>query len=410
MQRNFNDLEKTHMINLISIGSDRNLFKEGSAARARQVEYGQLFNELHIVVFTKGRSLPEKIQIAPNVWVYGTRSLTKFSHIRRATEVASRVIKERNFLAKNTVVTVQDPFESGVVGARLKKKIGMGLHVQIHTDFLTPYFAHESLLNRLRIRAARKILPLADAVRVVSKKVADDLLSAKSSVHLKPGVVPTVLPIFVDLKKIQESSVGVDLKKKYPQFNFIILMASRLTKEKNIPFAINLFKKLVSEYQHTGLVIVGSGPEQKKLAKQVARFGLEKSVMFESWQDDLSSYYKTAHMFLLTSNYEGYGMTLVEATACHCPAVSSDVGIAAEILKSGNESFACPVGDTACFFDAISKLIESPAVRTIFVHEARRRLETITMQDKKTYLDLYQKNIESAVESQSALKKELKPL
>lgn len=55
--------------NVISIGSDRNLFKEGSAVRARQVEYGKLFTELHVVVFTTGKSFPAKVQIAPNVWI-----------------------------------------------------------------------------------------------------------------------------------------------------------------------------------------------------------------------------------------------------------------------------------------------------------------------------------------------------
>lgn len=389
------------MINLISIGSDRNLFKEGSAARARQIEYSQLFNELHIVVFTKSKSFPKKIQIAQNVWVYGTQSLTKLSHVYQAIDVAGRIVRDRNFLPENTVVTVQDPFESGIVGKRLKKKYGINLHVQIHTDFLSPYFAKESLLNRFRVRVARTVLPFADAVRVVSQKISNDLLYVKSdtqsSMYLRPGVMPTVLPIFVDLKKIQETPISVDLKSKYPQFNFIILVASRQTKEKNISFAITLFQKLLGRYQRIGLVIVGSGPEQKKLKRQVEKLGLQNKIVFEPWQENLVSYYKTAHLFLLTSNYEGYGMTLVEATASHCPIVSSDVGIAGQILNNGTESFACPIGDAECFFQRICALIENPALRTLFVHETRQRLEKIIIQDKVAYLELYRKNIESAL-------------
>ncbi len=389
------------MINLISIGSDRNLFKAGSAAQARQIEYGQLFSELHIVVFTKGKSFPRKMQIAPNVWVYGTQSLTKLSYIRRAVDVAGWIMGDRNFSPENTVITVQDPFESGIVGKKLKKKYGVGLHVQIHTDFLSPYFAKESLLNRFRVEISRKVLPSADALRVVSQKISDDLLRTKSntgsSAYLKQGTVPTVLPIFIDLKKIQETPISVDLKSKYPQFNFIILMASRQTKEKNISFAINLFHKLVGRYQGIGLVIVGSGPEQQKLKRQVEKLELQNRIVFESWQDNLVSYYKTAHLFLLTSNYEGYGMTLVEATVCHCPTVSSDVGIAGQILHNGTESFVCPVGDADSFFEHICALIENPALRTLFVHESRRRLDEIIIQDKKAYLELYRKNIESAL-------------
>ena len=48
------------------------------------------------------------------------------------------------------------------------------------------------------------------------------------------------------------------------------------------------------------------------------------------------SYYKTADLFLLTSDYEGYGLTLVEAVAAGVRVISSDVGIAAKLLPKEN--------------------------------------------------------------------------
>ena len=73
--------------------------------------------------------------------------------------------------------------------------------------------------------------------------------------------------------------------------------------------------------EHTRIDIERSGPEQKMIKNLAQKLNVEKNVVFEDWQNDLSSYYKTAHLFLLTSNYEGYGMTLVEAIASHCPNV-----------------------------------------------------------------------------------------
>ena len=52
----------------------------------------------------------------------------------------------------------------------------------------------------------------------------------------------------------------------------------------------------------------------------------------EPWTDDPFSYYKTADLFLLTSNYEGYGMAVVEAMAAGCPVIMTDVGLAGEVL------------------------------------------------------------------------------
>ena len=51
---------------------------------------------------------------------------------------------------------------------------------------------------------------------------------------LKLKAEPVVLPIFVDVKKIQSAKVKIDLHQKYPEYDFIILVASRLTKEKNV--------------------------------------------------------------------------------------------------------------------------------------------------------------------------------
>ncbi len=387
------------MTKLISISADRNIFEEGSAVRARQIEYGKLFDELHIIIFSKKfLGLPEKSQIASNVWVYATNSLSKLFYIKHATKIAGDIIKKNNFSSENSVVTVQDPFETGLVGLNLKKKFGLPLHVQIHTDFLAPNFAKQSFLNGLRVKVAKKLLPKADGVRVVSRRILDSLNSLNrqgslSGLSFAPGVVPAVLPIFVDIKKIEEAPVNLDLKSKYPQFNFIILIASRLTSEKNIPFAISLFSKLLNVYSRIGLVIVGSGPEEGMLKALVRRLKLQKSVIFEPWQNDLASYYKTANLFLLTSNYEGYGLTLAEAVISHCPVVSSDVGIAPELLRGGQTSPICPVGDMECFFNQISNLIENPGVREQVIHEVYDRLDQVVIFDKKEYLEKYQKGI-----------------
>lgn len=376
---------------VISIGTDRNLFKEGSTVRDRQVEYGKLFDELHIIVFAIRGKYPAKIQLAPNVWVYSTQSFSKLTYVKRAVKVASHLIKERNMSPTDTVVSVQDPFESSLAGKRIKTTFGLPLHIQIHTDFLSPYFAKESALNRIRVHIAEKTLTHADAVRVVSQKIADSL----KGFGLKQNVTPEVLPIYTDISKFENAQFSIPLREKYSQFNFIILMASRLTTEKNIPFALEIFKIISRMYSHVGLVIVGEGPEKAKLESLVKKLHLYNNVYFEPWSD-LPEFYKTANMFLLTSNYEGYGLTLVESVASGCPAVSTDVGIANTLLQDGI-SLVCPIGDTKCFVEKISQLIEDVGLRLNFAQEASNRLPKVAITDKQVYLERYKANIESAL-------------
>ena len=102
---------------------------------------------------------------------------------------------------------------------------------------------------------------------------------------------------------------------------------------------------VVKQNHKIGMVIVGEGREESALKLKTTcppkarvsgdgrreNYQLKTNIIFEPWTNDLPSYYKTADVFLTTSWYEGYGMTLVESAACYTPIVSTDVGIAREV-------------------------------------------------------------------------------
>ena len=53
------------------------------------------------------------------------------------------------------LVTSQDPFEIGFLGWILAKRFGAKLQLQVHTDFMSPHYAAESLRNQIRVRLAK---------------------------------------------------------------------------------------------------------------------------------------------------------------------------------------------------------------------------------------------------------------
>jgi glycosyltransferase involved in cell wall biosynthesis len=238
------------------------------------------------------------------------------------------------------LITTQDPFETGLVGLKLSKYLKLKLHVQIHTDFLSPYFAKERLLNFLRVKIAGYVLPKANAIRVVSSRIKKSL----KIYELKTE--PVVLPILTEAKT---SKTDFNLHDKYPNLKFLLLTVSRLEKEKNISLAIEVTKALGQDF---GLVIVGDGNLRKKLEKQAKGY----NIFFEGWQNDLVSYYETADCYLNTSNYEGYGLSLVEAVSHGLPVVSTDVGVSGDVLLHKVNSLICPVGDRKCLIEGVASL------------------------------------------------------
>jgi glycosyltransferase involved in cell wall biosynthesis len=371
-------------MNILSISSDRKMFEQGSAVRARLLEYGQLVKRLHVIVFAKESLRFEDEVIHPNIFLYPTNTKTRLGYIPRAI-LKARALKKR--AVRIDVVTAQDPFELGLTAYLIARIFGAKLHLQVHTDFMSPYFAKESLMNYARVMLAKFLLPRADAVRVVSERIRNSILSIQRA---RPMPSIEVLPIFVPTDSTAEVSSAHDLKKKYPQFEKHILMASRLTPEKNINLAIEVMAEIVIKYPKTGLIIVGEGSEKEALITKTKNYNLQDHVMFEDWQRDLFSYYKTADLFFLTSNYEGYGMAVVEALSAGCPVVMTDVGCAGEIVRHNENGLVAPVGNQGALVRMVSHYISGG------VHLEARASELPT---KDEYLARYLKSWQDALDS-----------
>ncbi|MEK7647127.1 MAG: glycosyltransferase [Patescibacteria group bacterium] len=370
---------------VLMISKDSKILEEGSAVRRRMLDYGGLAEELHIVVIVRGTGKSETFKIADHIFVYSVNFEGSFNYIVRGTAVARKVVSDNHFGVAD-VVTCQDPFESGLVGWFAAKRFRSAFQLQIHTDFLSPFFCKESLLNKIRVRLAGWLLPRADCVRVVSRRIKESLKARDYRLKSEPQVIP----IFTDVKKIEDAKVGVNLRAKYPQFNFFILMASRLAREKNIGMAIKAVSKVLEGHPSVGLVIVGDGPEKENLQSQIANLKISKNIIIENWNDDLPSYYKTADLFLLTSNYEGYGMSVVEAMAAGCPAIMTDVGLAGEILADGVNGLVVPVGDAVRLGAAILNMVEDPYKREAMVKRGREAI--FRLPDKESFLESYKQS------------------
>ena len=358
-------------LKILSIGSERNLFVKNSDVQKRMQEYGKLFDELRIIVFANKHLGYENINISNNIFIYPTNHKYKFSYLWHIYKIARTLDWH-----KLSAITAQDPFESGLAGWFLKLKYKLPLQIQIHTDIFSPYFWQESWINKIRVLLAKFLLPKADGIRVVSQRIKDSLNSKFQTLNSKI----TVLPIFIDVKKIQSAKIKTDLHKKYPEYDFIILMASRLTKEKNIGMAIKAMADISKKYPNALLLIVGEGPEYENIQ-------LQNNVIVEPWTQDLISYYKTADLFLLASDYEGYGRTIIEAMAGGLPVIMTDVGLAGELLIDDLDGRVVPVGDAKALTEAILELIKNPAKREEFQKNSLKLLEN--WPTRKEYLERY---------------------
>jgi glycosyltransferase involved in cell wall biosynthesis len=391
---------------VVSFSTDKKIFIQGSPVQMRMKEYAKLAEEFHIIVLTQFMEGFKKIQIAPNAWVYPTGTYFKWWYPMSAYSLAKKLffvdpnaVTDTDILkslAKINLVTTQDPFETGLAGYWTAKKIRAKLHLQIHTDFLNPEFAAESLLNKIRVAIAKFLLKKHPSVRVVSQRIKSSIYA---KLKLPPDKMPAVavMPIFVDMAKWRSAPDSRFLHEKYPGFDLLILMVSRFEREKRVALGIRLVAAALMKKSDVdiGLVIVGGGSEEKYLKSLAQKEHVANNVFFEGWVDDLSPYYKSADALLVTSQYEGYGLVFAEASASGCPVITFDIGAAPELVNRWN-GIVCAPGDEECLLNGILGLANDPGVRAHFVSSAREAATRLTPETKAEHLAKYKAMWEEA--------------
>ncbi|HYF12908.1 MAG TPA: glycosyltransferase [Candidatus Paceibacterota bacterium] len=294
---------------VLTLSTDHTVFTEGSAVARRFRMQAQTVERLDVIVPHGPGAL---IALAGNAAARGF-GLGKVAGFLRTLAAGMRI-------GRPDIVSVQDPFLIGLLGWIIARLRRAKFHVQVHTDLFSPNFIAHKTSNRLQSMLGRFILSRADCIRVVSNRIKDSLVERNIRAPI------SVLPVFVDAEAIKRAT-PLNRRERFPQFEKIVLVVSRLEPEKDVGIAIEAMKDIVEKIPRAGLVIIGDGSQRAPLEALVHRLGLEKHVIFEG-ADNPAPYYKIADLLLLTSRYEGYGMVIVEALISGCPVVAFDIGIA----------------------------------------------------------------------------------
>ncbi len=121
------------------------------------------------------------------------------------------------------------------------------------------------------------------------------------------------------------------------------------------------------------LVIVGDGPVQKMLEKQVERLGLTKDVTFAGRQSDVVPWLHSLDIFALPSYAnEGVPQSLIQAMMCALPVISTDVGSITELVKHNVNGLIVPAKDSNSLADALNQLLTDRNLRESLAREGRK--------------------------------------
>lgn len=143
-----------------------------------------------------------------------------------------------------------------------------------------------------------------------------------------------------------------------------LLAVGRLSEEKGFDGLIRVFKSISNLFPNWTLVIVGDGPRRGFLENLVASLELSERVFFPGRVGNVGHWYTAADIYVLSSSFEGFPNTLLEAMACGLPVVSFDCDTGPrDIIRHEIDGLLVTSSDWGALRNALSRLMGDQTLR-----------------------------------------------
>ncbi|QNA45160.1 N-acetyl-alpha-D-glucosaminyl L-malate synthase BshA [Lacibacter sediminis] len=153
-----------------------------------------------------------------------------------------------------------------------------------------------------------------------------------------------VIHNFVDVQRFDKKPLDAFRKVLAPNGEKIIAHASNFRKVKRVNDIIRIFAN-INKVVPSKLLMVGDGPDRPGAEELCRELGICDDVRFLGKQQEMEEILAISDMFMLTSEYESFGLSALEAMAAGVPVLSSNAGGIPEINIHGETGFMANIGD-----------------------------------------------------------------
>jgi N-acetyl-alpha-D-glucosaminyl L-malate synthase BshA len=153
-----------------------------------------------------------------------------------------------------------------------------------------------------------------------------------------------VIHNFVDVQRFDKKPLDAFRKVLAPNGERIIAHASNFRKVKRVNDIIRIFAN-INKVVPSKLLMVGDGPDRPGAEELCRELGICDDVRFLGKQQEMEEILAISDMFILTSEYESFGLSALEAMAAGVPVLSSNAGGIPEINIHGETGFMANIGD-----------------------------------------------------------------
>jgi glycosyltransferase involved in cell wall biosynthesis len=181
-------------------------------------------------------------------------------------------------------------------------------------------------------------------------------------------------------------------KEGIPNDRILFIALGRLTPQKNHALLLESFSRLANLLPKADLLIAGEGELRFKLERIIDEKGLNGRVALLGVRNDVAEILLASDIFVMSSDWEGNPLSVMEALSAGLPAISTAVGGVPELIVSGKTGLLVPSGDPEALSDAMLMIGSNERLISEMGHAARLASSTFSVKKMaERYLNLYEK-------------------
>jgi glycosyltransferase involved in cell wall biosynthesis len=246
------------------------------------------------------------------------------------------------------------------VGGRPRRPVVLTLHNVVLDESAGRAARVQRALERAVIRRADRVIAPTPAIAAG----LDGIVPAE-----RVRVVVPVSPPPVPARTRAEVRQRLGLSDDTP----VVVCVARLHPQKDLPTLLRAWARVVAAVPAARLVVVGEGPDRDALLGTCAELGISSSVDLVGFGAHAVDEIAAADVLAITSVWEAIPLVLAESLQLGVPVVSTDVGMARDLLDDGSGSTVVAVGDDGAVADALVALLADPAAARAAGDAARAR-------------------------------------
>ncbi len=246
--------------------------------------------------------------------------------IRRRLDHWTRPVRIYRFLRGFRPDVVHTQHMAAFLDAALATRLA-GVGALVHTDH-SKYYPTE---KRRYLLAERVLSGLADAFCAVSRHTRRELAQHEGIPESRIEVVYNgfdfeALPGERDRAEIR-SALGI------PPDAPVLGAIARLEWQKGLDLLVAAMPRVLRQLPAARAVIVGGGSREEELRRQIEELGLGRRVHLAGWRTDATRFLAAIDLFVMSSNFEGMPIALLEAMAMSLPILATAVGGVPEMVE-----------------------------------------------------------------------------